>query len=223
MDKNYSINLSNFSLDKLRKTIQKQELIPSHKILLEEIEDRFKKLGSLGIKNLGELSQALKDKKGIEAFSIRSKIPVDYLVILRRHTNQYVAKPVNLKEFPGINYNHIEQLEKLNTKNSKHLFEKTQTADDIKQLAQQTGILTTNLEEIIKLANLVRIWGVGAVFARIMYNSGVDTIEKFATSDVEKSYKAFVKTNKEGNYSSVHFSLKDIEFCVDFAKELIVD
>ena len=139
MKTHYSINLKDFSLKKLKNVIQNQELLPSHRILLENMDARFQIIEANWLNNLLDLLQALKDKKRIEEFSIRSEIPVDYLTILRRNANQYVSKPVNIREFPGIDPNHIKQLEELNIKNSKYLFEETQTADDKKKLVIWKG------------------------------------------------------------------------------------
>ena len=51
------------------------------------------------------------------------------------------------------------------------------------KLAGETGIPLATIVELVKLSDLARIWGVGPVFARIIYDSGVDTVALVAEQE----------------------------------------
>ena len=58
----YYLDLSNFSLQKLKHRIKTTRLLPSQQILLENIDQRFSSLEECGINNLHQLQTALKSK-----------------------------------------------------------------------------------------------------------------------------------------------------------------
>ena len=66
--RSYSINLERFSLSRYKSVLLKQELLPSHKILLENIKENFNILEASGIENLQDLTKILSSKKKLEEF-----------------------------------------------------------------------------------------------------------------------------------------------------------
>ena len=105
----YSIDLSNFSLERFKELTENKEMLPSRKILQEKLEERFAILKSQNISNLKELVDGLKTKGKIEAFSKQTKLPIDYLTIIKREANSYVSLPVKLKDFPEIDSDCIKK------------------------------------------------------------------------------------------------------------------
>ena len=88
-------------------------------------------------------------------------------------------------------------------------------------LSKQTGIPTDRLLELLSLCDLVRINGVGAIFARIIYETGIETVEQFAKIDVNKMYPEYIRINELRAYSLSRFSESDLEFCIVYANELL--
>ncbi|MDD1773962.1 MAG: DUF4332 domain-containing protein, partial [Methanobacterium sp.] len=62
----YYIDLSKISLDDLKDKITSSDLLPSQQILKKGIDDKFKVLKSIDIKNMDELNRKLKNKKNIK-------------------------------------------------------------------------------------------------------------------------------------------------------------
>ena len=102
LQSDYYLDLSEFSLEKLKTLFEYTRLLPSQQILLVNIDERFACLEQSGIENLQQLQIALKTKSYVQSFALATGLPVDYLTVLRREVNSYQPKPVNLKEFPGV-------------------------------------------------------------------------------------------------------------------------
>ncbi len=220
MKAEYSINLSKFSLERFKKLLTNREMLPSRKMLKEKLEERFAVLESQGISNLKDLVDTLKTNEKIQKFSDKTDLPADYLAMLKREVNSYVSTPVKLKDFPGINSDYLDKLAQMKITNSKQLFGVAQTEAERKTISGSTGIPKDKIKELFCLSDLVRIWGVGAVFARIVYEAEIKSAKQFAESDAQQAYNKYIRINEEKGYTSAKFSQKDLEFCIEYSKEL---
>lgn len=218
MADDYYIELDKYSLNQFKEQLKKAKLIPSRKILKEQIDERFNILSNKGIQNLDELLILLKTPKKVKELSEKSGIPYDYLLILRREINSYRPKPVKLDKFPGIEMETINKLNKLGIKNTAHLFKRIKTEKDRIDLARETDINNEKIIELTKLTDLTRIKWIGPVFARIFYDSGVDTAQKVSDADSNSLYKMLVQINEEKGYTRSKFIESDAEMCIDVSK-----
>ena len=60
------------------------------------------------------------------------------------------------------------------------------TGIDRKDLAEQTGIPQSKIEEFVKLADLARIPGVKGTRARLYFEAGFDSVEKIASLEPDE-------------------------------------
>jgi hypothetical protein len=220
MTDDYHIDLEKFSLEKFRDILITGEVLPGRKILKEKISERFEILESMGIRNVKELIDALKTKAKVERLSQESGVPKDYLVILRREANSYIPKPVNLKDIPGVDSEYIERLAAFGIKHTKHLFERARFKRDRAELSRLVNVPSDALLELVKLSDLARIGGVGPVFARILLDAGIDTLEKLSNSSADEVFERTIAVNKEKGYTKVMATLKDVKLCINTAREL---
>jgi predicted flap endonuclease-1-like 5' DNA nuclease len=220
MEDNYYIDLEQFSLERFKRLLETKELSPGRRILKEDIPERFGLLASLGINNMKELTDLLKSKDRAVRFAQDSGLPLDYVIILRREANSYLPKPVNLKDIPGVNPAHIERLAGLGIKNSKQLFERGKNVRDRAELSRQIDVPGSVLLELVGLSDLVRISGVGPVFARIIFEAGTNTLEKLSNSSADKVFEELIVINDDKGYTKAKFTLKDVRYCISAAKEL---
>ena len=216
----YHISLEEVKLEEYVKILESKELLPGRSILKDNIQDRFSIIRSEGVNNLKELLEKLKTKKKMDEFAYKTRLPLDYLLILKREINSYLPNPVNLKYFPGINLDYVEKLAVMGIKNSKHLMNKVQNTEELYKLSKESDIPQNELLEIIKLSDLVRISGVGPVFARMILDTRTDTAAKMADAHAELLFKELKKINAEKNYTKAKFTQKDVQYCIDFAKKL---
>lgn len=216
--KDYHIDLEKYSLTKFKEELIQTELIPSRKILKEEINLRFEILRDNGVENLQNLSNLLKTPKKTSEFAKITGLPENYLLILRREVNSYQPKPVNLEKFPGVKTDTIQKLNNQGIINTAHLFERVKTPEERNKLALETGLSAGEILELTKLTDLSRVKWIGPIFARIFVDSGTDTVFKLSKSDYKNLYKKLVDINNINEYTKAKFVEKDVLLCVNISK-----
>jgi hypothetical protein len=217
MSDTYYIDLSQISLAQFQERLETQELLPGRRILQEHIATRFRALAGMGISNLQELHEALKTKKRLSQFAQESGLSLEYLTILRREVNSYRPSPVTLSAFPGVDEDCVARLTAVTIKNSRHLFNQTCTAGQQTDLSQQTGIGVETLHELIALSDLVRISGVGPVFARMLYDVGVKSSAALAEAQAAPLFSQLCDLNKAKTYTKAAFTERDMATCIELA------
>ncbi len=215
MKEQYFIDIENIDLQKFKQSLKRRNLIPSRIILKENIEEKFAIISKLGIKNLKHLIDALSNKQKVEIFSQKSGLSIEYLTILKREASSFLPNPVSLNKFTWIDNDVIDTLGATGIKNTKHFFEKINDTG-IETIAEETGISTDILKEIYSLSDLARLYGVGPAFAKIIYDVGITSAKTFVTISGEEFINIYEKKlNKKAD-----FSISDIDFSIELAKEL---
>jgi hypothetical protein len=220
MGNNYYIDLNSLSISAYMKKLQKVELLPSRMILKEEIEFRFSKISNIGIKNIEELLSELKTPVKLKSFASKTEISEEYLIILKREIMSNFPKPVEIKDFPGIPKNTVLTLSRINIKNTKQLFDFVKTETERKEFCKKTSIPPDEVLELTKLTDVSRIRWVGANFARLLVDSGCDTVKKIIKADYEILYNKLIKINEEKKYFKGKFGLNDMKVCIIAAKDV---
>ncbi|MEN6290635.1 MAG: DUF4332 domain-containing protein [Methanobacterium sp.] len=218
MTDSYYIDLEKYPLNKFKQELTESDLLPSRKILKDQIDNRFKILESKGIKNLNDLLISLKTPKKAKEFADKSGLPQDYILILRREVNSYLPKPVNLEKFPGIEKDTLSKLNNMGIKNTAHLFKIIKTPDERVKLAAETKINPDEIVELTKLTDLSRVKWIGPVFAWMFLDSGTDTVEKLSKADAKTLYKKLIEINDKNGYTKSKFIESDVELCIKVSK-----
>ncbi len=216
MTNRYHIDPKTYSIQQLKTDLQSRELIPSRKPLKESIQDKFDALEATGFKNLADLIVALKNTKKLEVLASSTGIEIQYLTLLRREVNSYLPNPVPLGKFSGFVLDDLASLAKFGIRNTRHLFEQIENKGDLQILSRDTGLAKETLSELLALSDLVRAYGVGPAFARILYETGIHSIaelKQFSPQQVVDLYES--QTQKKAD-----FSVSDIQFSLDIIKAL---
>jgi predicted flap endonuclease-1-like 5' DNA nuclease len=216
----YYLDLETFGLEKFRHVLETTEMMPGRVVLQEDIPERFARLEAMGITNLQELISALSTPKKRELFSQESGLPLDYLVILRRQAKSYLPKPVYFREVPGLLPEYVEKLAAVGISHSKHLFERAQTKAARSELSRLVDVPEEALLELVGMADLSRVLGVGPAFVRLFYEAGVDNLESLARWSPEALFERLHAVNREKRYTKVVPSLKDVRHSVKYAQNL---
>lgn len=130
-------------------------------------------LQSAGIRTLADLVERLKTKKRVHDVARETDLTSDYLVILRRQALSYLPKPVSLARFPGVCPDVVTVLKSCGINHGKQLLERTATAADRARFAAEVGIDSSVLLDLVKMANLTRISGIGPTFARLLVSMDI--------------------------------------------------
>jgi len=216
----YYIDLEKITIDDYKAKLESAYLPPSRLILKEKLDERFGYFKNFGIKNVKELIQLLKKKDKFAELSKVDCLTGDYLTILLRELNSMLPKPNKIADFTGIATETVEKLEKIGIKNTEKLYNRVITKTDRQELTDFTGISNKDILELSKLTDLSRIKWVGVTFARMLYDSGIDTVEKASKTDPVDLHARINELNKEKNIYKGQIGLNDIKIFVKAAKEL---
>ena len=216
----YHLDFSAMSLAALKAKLERTDLIPSQLPLLDGIDKKLAALGKAGIKNLEDLSRALKGAKGPSALASATKVPEGYFVLLRRAIDGFRPKPARLSEFPGIDPKLIDALVVFGIRDSKTLYEAAPDAKAAAALAKEAGVDAKALGELRCLCDLSRIQWVGPTFARALFEAGFVGAARVAAAKAEEVYEAVLAANEGSRYFKGKIGLRDIGRLVILAGEL---
>ena len=216
----YYRDLTKISIDDYKEILRSSDLLPSWKVLGENIDESMDSIKEQGVQNVEELKNTLKDKAKVEAFSKQSGLAVDYLSVLRRVINGYHPKPNRIKDFPGTPANIPTKLESLGLKNTLQLYTEILTPAKRKELSNKTGISENNIMRLARLTDLSRIKWVNHTFAFVLLEAGYDSAGSVADADFEEMYFSIKQLNKEREIYKGNIGAHDMKRCVEAAQDL---
>lgn len=217
----YSLDLCKISIDAYKEILKNQYLLPSRKILHQDMDSCFHAMHGCQIKNLAELKKALSTPQKLSAFSEKSGLSTDYLTILRREIGSIEPKIALLKDFPEVEEETITSLELEGLKSSKDFYEFYYSLKDKNEIIQKVSISFDKAQELISLCNLVRINGVGAVAAKSFFDAGYKSVYDVANTTAEEMLERVSKVNDIKQYYKAKLGTKDMQFCIDFARIIV--
>jgi len=216
MANQYNIDLAAVTIEKFKENIGTRDLIPSRVSLKDDLDGRFDIIASTGITNMDALVDALKTRSKIYAFAKESGLPAEYLTLLCREARSYLSNPVRLDKFPGIPSGYVDRLETEGIKNTRQLLIGAGGKSLRKDLAQRIEIPIEVMDELVSLSDLSRAYGIGPVFARMLYDVGIYSIKKY----IQYSAEDIIKIYEEKEGKKADFGVNEIQFSLDLAKEL---
>jgi hypothetical protein len=214
----YSLDLRKISIDAYKEILRNQYLLPSRRILHQDMDSSFDALHSCQIKNLGELKSALSTSQKLSTFSEKSGLSKDYLTILRREIVSIEPKTALIKEFPEVDGEVINSLEVEGIKSSKDFYEFYNSLKDKKEITRKISISKEQAQELYCLCDLVRINGVGAIAAKDFFDAGYESAYDVANTTAQKMLERVSKVNAIKQYYKAKLGTKDMQFCIDFAR-----
>lgn len=200
----YCLDTSVLSLELYRDLLKKQNLLPGRRILLQDIDSNFQKLIDSGILNVSVLKKALSSPNKLKALALNNDLSEEYLTILKREIGSLEQKPVALNSFPNMDDSLISSLISKGIKSSRDYWESNLPKDN----------------ELFGLCDLVRINGVGPTAAKTFYEAGYKSVEDVTNANAEDMLKRVTGINEVKQYYQAKLGIKDIQFCIDFAKIL---
>lgn len=216
----YYIDFEKVTIDDYRNKLESAYLPPSRMILRDKLDERFGYFKNIGLKNVRELIQLLKKKDKFAELSKVGCLSGDYLTILLRELNSTLPKPNKIADFIGISGYTIDRLAKIGIENTAQLYDKVIRKSDRLQLAESIGISDNDILELAKLTDLSRIKWVGVTYARILYDLGVDTVEKVSKSDPIELHIKVNRSINEKNIFKGQIGLNDIKILIEAATEI---
>lgn len=214
----YSIDPSLISLEDFRDLTSGRDMLPGRLMLHEQMEERFAILKDSGVKHLGDLLARLSSPAKIQEYAQRSGLSSDYLVLLKREAGSYLARPFPLSDFPGIPHEYIELLKSRGIKHTRDFFENVQGEEQQGELSTATGIPAYRIKELHVLCDLSRITGVGGIFARVLYEADIRSLEEFASTDTLATLERCRYVIEKYGYAAGKLGEKDMQYGINYAK-----
>lgn len=127
-----------------------------------------------------------------------------------RELNSILPKPNQIADFNCVSKDTIANLAKIGIKTTEKLFDKVITKLDRQNLSESTGIAERELLKLTKLTDLSRIKWVGITYAQILYDIGVDTVEKVSKSDPNALHAKINQKIRDENIFKGSIGLNDV-------------
>jgi len=201
----YNFDLEKLSLKTYMSILKGQNLLPSRKILLHNIDENFTFFERKELQYVSQLRKGLSTPKKISSFVEESGISEEYLTILKREMNSLEQKPVLISSFPDIDSTLVSRLDEVGVRNSKDYWEQNRSES----------------EELLCLCDLVRINGVGPIAAKVFYEAGYHSVSDVAEADAAVMLEKTSAVNESRQYYKAKLGLKDMQFCIDSASLLM--
>ena len=214
----YYIDFQSITLDEYRGILQSADLVPSRRLLLDDIEAIFTKIKAQGLTSLADLQEALRTKPRLLRFAQETGIDEEYLKVLIREINSNRPKPNKMTDFPDTPTEVVEKLAAVGIKNTLQLYDRVITPADRAALAEEAGVDEGAILRLAKLTDLSRIRWVNHTFAYVLMEAGYDTLEKVTRADPAKLYEEVKGLNTRRELYRGHIGRHDMELLVDLAK-----
>ena len=219
----YSTDLKRITLDDFAEILTSIDLLPSRQILLDNLSEVIDGLEQKGIENLASLQKLLKNKKKYPDLANELNVSTDYLAVLNREVNSYVSKPLPLSKLDVYSDVELGQLANAGLKSTKNLYEHGLTPTMRQELSERSGVSEERIIEGLELEDLLRINGVGPIYAKILRETGIKNAVNFLVTPSQELLANYERVNNEKGYSKVKLGIKDIEYCERFCRLLDVD
>lgn len=219
----YYTDLEKITISDYRTKLQSAYLPPSRMALKDKLDERFGYFERVGITNVKELLQLLKKKDKCAELSQVDCFSGEYLIILLREINSTLPKPNKIADFKGMSKDTINLLALIGIKNTEKLYDKVLNNADRKKLAESTGIPERDILELTKLTDLSRIKWVGVTYAQMLYNLGLDTVEKVSKADPIDLHKSLNQYIKENSIFKGQIGLNDVKILIEASREIPLD
>ncbi len=197
----YALNLEKITLEEYRALLNAQNLLPSRRILWQDIDANFARIASQGVETVAQLEKELSSPAKLAAFAQKCGVDETYLNILRREAGSFKQKPVLLSDFPGMDRGLIQSLCEKGIKTSKDYWEKHGVQD-----------------ELYGLCDMVRINGVGPTAAKALYEAGYASAADVAKAGAMDMLRRISQVNEAKQYYKAVLTVKDMQFIIDFAR-----
>jgi hypothetical protein len=217
----YTVDISKISVNEYKEILRNTELLPSRKILHQDLDACFNAILNRKINNLGELKKAMSSKEKIASLSTKLALSEEYLIILRREIGSMETKIVLLKEFPEIESKALDFLHKYNIKSSKDYFEFYLSFYDKNIMEEKYLLSEIKAHEIFCLCDLVRINGVGALAAKSFFEAGFQSVDDVSRANATEMLSKVSFVNNDKQYYKAKLGVKDMQFCIDCAKLIL--
>lgn len=130
------------------------------------------------------------------------------------------TNPFKLKNFVGVNPEHIARLEAIGIKTASQMLFKGCTPVGRAALAHQASMPLEAVNELVRLSDLARLPGVKGIRARLYYDAGVDSVEKLARFEADELLKLTGEFVERTQFPGIAPLPKEVSSTIENARKL---
>ncbi|MEM9329456.1 MAG: DUF4332 domain-containing protein, partial [Bacteroidota bacterium] len=195
-------------------------LIPSRRLLLEDVVENFDRIRRAGIANVGELLHLTKTKPMLQSLADELGLDEHYLTLLVREIRSLRPLPIKLKDFPQTAGLLVQRLASLGIRNTTQLFDRIVSPESRLELALRTRATIEEIDRLARLTDLSRIRWVNHIFAFVLLEAGYRSAMKVAEADYHALYRHIKALNDEREIYKGQIGENDMKRIVDAAQLL---
>lgn len=139
---------------------------------------------------------------------------------LREQEIAQTRQAFKLREFRGVSLDAVTQLEALGIVTVEHMLAAGKTPETRKQLSRRAGIPLTAILELVKLSDLSRLGAVKGVRARLYYDAGLDTPDKFIQWDADALRQMLIEFVERTRFDGIAPLPKELQNAIARARQL---
>jgi hypothetical protein len=139
---------------------------------------------------------------------------------IRSRAIETTRKVFQLKDYKGIDKDHVQKLRELGIINVEQMLEQGKTSAARKKLAVTTGIPLDIITRYVKLSDLSRLGAVKSVRAILYFEAGYDSPIKLAAADPAKLREYLIAFVKKTKFDGIAPLPKELESTIAAAKKL---
>jgi len=127
---------------------------------------------------------------------------------------------MKLREFLGVDEASVVRLEATGVVTTRDLLAVGGTSEARRRLAAQADVPLDGIVELVKLADLSRLTGVKAIRARLYYDAGLDTLDRFAEWEPEALREMLLAFVERTGFQGIAPLAKEIRAAISQAASL---
>lgn len=129
-------------------------------------------------------------------------------------------KPFAIKDFRGLNPDHIHRLKEAGIRNINQMLKAGKTQDLRTQLAEETGIPEEEILELARLSDLARIPGIKSIRARLYHDAGILSVEQLSRMTPEEILATTSKFVEDTGFDGIPPLPAEVRHGIQKAKKL---
>jgi hypothetical protein len=139
---------------------------------------------------------------------------------IREQETAKTRQAFKLREFRGVSLEEVAKLEAIGIVTVEHMLVAGKTPEARQRLAEQTGISVQTILELVKLSDLSRLGAVKSVRARLYYDAGLDTPDKFTQWEPEALLQILIEFVKRTGFDGIAPLPKELRSTIAKARQL---
>ena len=125
-----------------------------------------------------------------------------------------------MKDIQGLPAEHVERLDAIGITDVEVVLEAGRTEEKREELSRWSGLPVDEVLCFVKLADLTRILDIKGLRVRLLYEAGVDTVEKVSDYDPQTLRDRLVEVNEHMKILKRHPTLVETNYWITQAKAL---